>query len=161
MDNDNALKGLSLLRIALGVWFLKLGLAHIDLAHFPQAGGHWHREMDRLFTLYLSKHPYPWFVSFVQSQVLPHKELFVNYTSVLELAAGALLFLGLLTPLISLLMIPYALFFMLLEVHYGLGPQGLYFALAVACVAFIMARAGRVWGLDFIPAGIAPGLPLW
>jgi thiosulfate dehydrogenase (quinone) large subunit len=80
--------------------------------------------------------------------VLPHATLFAHLTAWGEAAVGVGLTLGLLTPIAAGL----GLF---LVTSYGLATQwmspeqrGFHLLLAATMVTFVLARAGRTWGLD-------------
>ena len=94
--------------------------------------------------------------------MLTHPELFAQLTAWGETAVGLGLTLGLLTGVSSLIGL-------VLVTNYGLatqwmspGQQGFHLVLFALMLAFFMARAGRVWGLDARIAarqGPAPSSP--
>jgi uncharacterized membrane protein YphA (DoxX/SURF4 family) len=147
-------RGLAVLRIVTGLWFLKgiltkLGLVLIGgFLPLPGASDRWVGTMPRLLTRYASGNPIDGYREFLLDTVVPHSHLFANLTAFGESAVGIGLTFGVLTIAASAIGL-------CLVVAYGLAtfwqsPNQLGFhVLLFACmVVFMVTRAGRYWGLD-------------
>ena len=145
---------LAVLRIALGVWFLKALWTKVTITlawgvlPVPTASDRWIHTMPTLVARYAEGNPVGFVREFLQNTVIPHNVLFAHLTAFGEAAVGLGLTFGFLTSLAAAIGL-------LLVVNYGLATQwmtpnqqGFHFLLAVCMVAFLAARAGRQWGLD-------------
>jgi len=155
-------RGLALLRIISGLWFLKAALNHLTFETKPPwASEFWQQEMGRLMGLYGENHPFPWFKSFMEQYLVPNQATLAGVSSLVELVVAGSLCLGLLTPVGALAGLLYAGVFGLMKAHTGLGPQGLYLMLAGSMLVFALCRAGRHWGMDAGLARMWEDSPLW
>ena len=145
---------LAVLRIAVGVWFLKALWTKLSIVLLwgvlpvPAASDRWIQTMPTLVARYADGNPVGVFREFLQHTVVPNAVLFANLTAFGEVAVGLGLTLGFLTSLAAAIGL-------VLVVNYGLATQwmtpnqqGFHLVLAVCMVAFFAARAGRQWGLD-------------
>lgn len=143
-----------LLRVVVGVWFLKAVWTKLELAWF--AGVIPYLAVSPRFIGFQPKrvaefaagNPVGWYKEFLEATVLPHAKLFAVLQAYGEVAVGVGLILGLFTGLVALV----GLF---LTLNYGLatqwmtfGQQGFHVLLVTSMVIFLGARAGRVAGLD-------------
>jgi thiosulfate dehydrogenase [quinone] large subunit len=145
---------IALLRIAVGLYFAKALVTKLTVAWvggflpLPQASARWVAAMPHIVAKQASANPLLFYQQFLDGVVLPHATLFAHLTACGEAAVGVGLTLGLLTPLAAVL----GLF---LVTSYGLATQwmspeqrGFHLLLAATMVTFVLARAGRTWGLD-------------
>jgi thiosulfate dehydrogenase [quinone] large subunit len=145
---------LAVLRIAVGVWFLKALWTKLAITlawgvlPVPTASDRWIQAMPTLLARYADGNPLGFFREFLQHAVIPNAVLFAHLTAFGEVAVGLGLTFGFLTSLAAAIGL-------VLVVNYGLATQwmtpnqqGFHLLLAVSMVAFLAARAGRQWGLD-------------
>ena len=145
---------IALLRIAVGLYFAKALVTKLTVAWvggflpLPQASARWVAAMPHIVAKQASANPLLFYQQFLDGVVLPHATLFAHLTACGEAAVGVGLTLGLLTPVAAGL----GLF---LVTSYGLATQwmspeqrGFHLLLAATMVTFVLARAGRTWGLD-------------
>jgi thiosulfate dehydrogenase (quinone) large subunit len=145
---------LAVLRIAVGVWFLKALWTKLSITlawgvlPVPTASDRWIQTMPTLVARYADGNPVGFFREFLQNTVIPNSVLFAHLTAFGEVAVGVGLTCGFLTSLAAALGL-------MLVVNYGLATQwmtpnqqGFHLLLAVCMVAFLAGRAGRQWGLD-------------
>ncbi len=128
---------LAVLRIAVGLWFLKALVTKLSVTLL------W-----GLVGKYGEGNPVGFFRDFLQNTVIPHSPFFAQLTAFGEVAVGLGLTAGFLTTLAAGI----GLF---LVVNYGLAvqwqgsaQQGFHYMLIVSLVVILAARAGRYWGLD-------------
>lgn len=147
-------KWLAVLRIVVGLWFLKSILTKITIAlawgvlPVPAASDRWITTMPRLITQYAAANPFPSYRSFLLSTVVPHARLFATLTGIGEVVIGIGLTFGLFTVLTAAIGLVQVVFYGLAVQHMSPGQQGFHILLFVCMVAFIAARAGRTWGAD-------------
>jgi len=145
---------IALLRIAVGLYFAKALVTKLTIGlvggfvPLPQASARWVAAMPHIVAKQASANPLLFYQRFLAGVVLPHATLFAYLTALGEAAVGVGLTLGLLTPVAAGL----GLF---LVTSYGLATQwmspeqrGFHLLLAATMVTFVLARAGRTWGLD-------------
>ncbi len=145
---------IALLRIVVGLYFAKALVTKLTVAlvggfvPLPQVSARWVAAMPHIVARQASANPLLFYQHFLDRVVLPHATLFAHLTAWGEAAVGVGLTLGLLTPVAAGL----GLF---LVTSYGLATQwmspeqrGFHLLLAATMVTFVLARAGRTWGLD-------------
>jgi uncharacterized membrane protein YphA (DoxX/SURF4 family) len=145
---------IALLRIVVGLYFAKALITKVTVAlvggflPLPQASSRWVAAMPHIVAKQASANPLHFYRRFLDGVVLPHATLFAHLTACGEAAVGVGLTLGLLTPAAAGL----GLF---LVISYGLATQwmspeqrGFHLLLAAMMLTFVLARAGRTWGLD-------------
>jgi uncharacterized membrane protein YphA (DoxX/SURF4 family) len=145
---------IAFLRIVVGLYFVKSLLTKMTIVSVggflpvPAVSERWIKVMPNIVAKQASENPIGFFKQFLEGTVLTNPELFAQLTAWGETAVGIGLTLGLLTGLSSGVGL-------LLVTAYGLatqwmspGQQGFHLVLFALMVAFFMARAGRVWGLD-------------
>jgi YVTN family beta-propeller protein len=144
---------LAVLRITVGLWFLKSIFTKVTLAlvagivPIPVASARWIETMPKLISKYAAENPFPGYKAFLLGTVVPD-QTFAHLTALGEVAIGLSLTVGLLTQI-------GAGFGALLVIMYGLAvqhmtpaQQGFHVMLFAMMIAFLFARAGRTWGVD-------------
>jgi uncharacterized membrane protein YphA (DoxX/SURF4 family) len=145
---------LAFLRIVVGFWFLKgivtkLGIVLLGgVIPVPAASDRWIETMPRLLARYASENPIAPYKQFIEETVLTHPVLFANLTAFGETVVGIGLTFGVATLVAALAGLGLALLYGLATQHMTPGQQGFHLVLAASMIAFLFARAGRVWGLD-------------
>jgi uncharacterized membrane protein YphA (DoxX/SURF4 family) len=145
---------LAMLRIVVGLWFLKGIITKLTVVlvggvlPVPAASQRWVETMPRLLTRYAAENPFDWFKAFVEGTVIPNAPLWANLTALGETAVGLGLTLGLWTVLASAVGLLLAANYGLATQHMSPGQQGFHLVLVACMLAFLLARAGREWGLD-------------
>ena len=151
---DRPERWLAALRILVGLWFLKSLFTKI---HWSLAGGflpvpgateRWLGFLPGRLAEYAAGNPLPWYRAFLEHVAVPHAQLFAQLTALGEAAVGVGLVLGLFTEAAAGVGFLLALNYGLASYWQGPGQQGFHLVLAGAMLAFLGARAGRVWGLD-------------
>jgi hypothetical protein len=80
-------RGLAVLRIVTGLWFLKGILTKIGLVYvggflpLPAASNRWVTTMPKLLTRYADGNPIDGYKQFLVDTVIPHAHLFANVTA--------------------------------------------------------------------------------
>lgn len=144
---------LAFLRVVVGLWFLKSLLTKITVAlawgiiPLPVASPRWQETMPLLLTRYAEGHPLPAYRSFLLETVAPNP-VFAHVTALGEVAIGLSLTLGLLTPIGALAGATQVLLYGAAVQHVSPSQQGFHLLLLALMLAFLFARAGRVWGVD-------------
>jgi thiosulfate dehydrogenase (quinone) large subunit len=145
---------IALIRIVVGLYFAKALVTKLTVAlvegflPVPQVSARWVAAMPHIVAKQASANPLLFYQYFLDRVVLPHATPFAHLTAWGEAAVGIGLTLGLLTPVAAGL----GLF---LVTSYGLATQwmspeqrGFHLLLAATMIAFVLARAGRTWGVD-------------
>jgi len=147
-------RGLAVLRIVTGLWFLKgiltkLGLVLVGgFLPLPAASDRWVATMPRLLTRYAEGNPIEGYKHFLLDTVIPQSHLFANLTAFGEVAVGVGLTFGLLTVLASLVGLSLVIAYGLATFWQSPNQQGFHIVLFACMLVFMAARAGRYWGLD-------------
>lgn len=157
---------LAFLRIVVGLYFVKSLITKMSVVFvggflpLPAVSERWVNVMPNIVAKQASENPISAYKQFLEGTVLTHPELFAQLTAWGETAVGIGLTLGLLTGVASAIGL-------VLVTNYGLatqwmspGQQGFHLVLFALMLAFFMARAGRVWGLDRRIAARRPGSAL-
>jgi uncharacterized membrane protein YphA (DoxX/SURF4 family) len=147
-------RGLAVLRIIVGLWFLKGVLTKLTIALLwgvvpvPAASERWVGTMPRLLESYLAANPITPLRHFVEQTVLSNPTLFANLTALGEVAVGIGLTLGFLTALAAAVGLVLSITYGLMTGHVSPVHQGFHVLLASCMVVFLASRAGRRWGID-------------
>jgi thiosulfate dehydrogenase (quinone) large subunit len=154
---------LALLRIVVGLYFVKSLITKMSIGYLggvvpvPVVSERWINVMPKIVARQASENPLAFYKQFLEETVLTHSSLFAQLTAWGETVVGLGLTLGLLTGLASLVGL-------VLVTNYGLatqwmspGQQGFHIVLFFLMLAFLLARAGRTWGLDGLIARRKPG----
>ncbi len=143
---------LAVLRIAFGLWFIKALWSKWVLLGgvlpIPVASERWVESLTRIVSGYLEGHPLPWYRDFLENTVLANAELFANLTAIGEVAIGIGLVFGFMTGVASMIGLLVTSAYVLGGLGLILPRQGLRLLVWITMLAFLFARAGRVWGLD-------------
>ena len=145
---------LALLRIVVGLYFVKSLITKMSfimvggILPVPVVSERWLTVMPKIVARQASENPLTFYKQFLEGTVLTHSSTFAQLTAWGETVTGLGLTLGLLTGLASLVGV-------CLVINYGLatqwmspGQQGFHLVLLFLMLAFLFARAGRVWGVD-------------
>ncbi|HEY6222210.1 MAG TPA: TQO small subunit DoxD [Gemmatimonadales bacterium] len=145
---------LAVLRIVVGLWFLKGVLTKLSLTlawgflPVPTASERWLHTMPILIAKYADGNPIGVVKTFLEQTVLPHSAVFAHLTAFGEAAVGIGLTLGLLTPVAAALGLWLVLNYGFATQWLGFSQQGFHVILAACMIAFFFSRVGRTWGLD-------------
>ena len=153
-------RGVALLRIVVGFWFLKSGLSHLAWTPLPWISDRWSNVMPRIIARNAEDHPIGLMKNFLEEIVLPNANLFGGMSGLGELGVGLSLTFGIATVLGGA-------GGLMLSITYGLmtigqtSSQGFHLILVTAMLVFLVTRAGRTWGLDSILVRLKPGAMIW
>lgn len=145
---------LAVLRIGVGAWFLKGILTKVNFTllwgfvPFLEANVRWTRVMPIIVNAFASEHPIEWYGAFLVDTVVANSDLFADLTALGETAVGVGLVLGIATRPISLIGLFIMANYGLANFWTGLAQQGFHALLVICMLAFAVAGAGRVWGVD-------------
>src|SRR5437879_5843030 len=159
---------LALLRIIVGVWFLKAVWTKLTvqlawgvvpyLAVSPRFIGFQPKRVAE----FAHGNPVDWYKQFLEGTVLPHARLFAHLQAYGEVAVGLGLLLGLCIGLTALVGLFLTLNYGLATQWMSFGQQGFHVLLVTSMLIFLGARAGRVWGLDgLIFCRVSPSRRRW
>jgi uncharacterized membrane protein YphA (DoxX/SURF4 family) len=145
---------IALLRIVVGVWFLKAVWTKLTLVWlggvvpYPAVSPRFLAFHPKRVAEFAADNPIPWYKHFLQTTVLPRATLFAELQAYGEVVVGVGLVLGLLTGLAAIIGL-------VLTVNYGLatqwmsfGQQGFHLLLITSMVIFLVTGAGRLFGVD-------------
>ena len=102
IDMSNPSRWLAVLRILVGVWFVKALWSKMDIVllggFFPFLGvePRWLATMPQLVAKQAAENPILWYKAFLENTVLPNAEMFARLTAWGELLVGLSLTFGLL-----------------------------------------------------------------
>lgn len=146
--------GLAALRIVVGVWFAKSLAAKLTwtlwagMLPVPRVSDRWVNFLARRLAEYAGSDPPAWYKAFLLNTAIPHHTLFAHLTAIGEIAVGIGLTLGFLTVLASLGGLWLVVNYFIATLGLGFNQEGFHVLLIACMVLFILARAGRTWGLD-------------
>ena len=144
----------ALLRIAVGLWFLRGGFRKVTLFFWggflplPAATDRWIGFMPKKVAEFAAGNPITWYKEFLEGTVVHNPKVFGFFTAWGEFSVGVGLTLGLLTVLAGLIGLLMMISYFLASAWMGFGPQGFHLLLIACMIVFMGSRAGRVWGLD-------------
>jgi thiosulfate dehydrogenase (quinone) large subunit len=147
-------RGIAVLRIAVGLWFVKSILTKLGfvllggVVPFPAASPRWVATMPKLIAKYAEGNPIDWYREFLFGTVIPQKQLFANLTAYGETAVGIGLTLGVFTVVAALVGLVLVVTYGMATFHMSPSQQGFHLLLATCMLVFIAVRAGRRWGID-------------
>jgi len=151
-----------LLRIVVGVWFVKavwtkFTLAFLwDLIPYPAVSPRFVAFHPKRIAEFAAGNPVEWYKNFLEGTVLPNSKVFATLQTFGEAAVGLGLILGLVTGLTALVGLFLCLNYGLGSQWMGFGQQGFHVLLVTSMIIFLFARAGRTWGVDQIFARSGP-----
>ena len=144
---------LAVLRLTVGVWFLKSLFTKIAIGlvggviPVPVASDRWIATMPKLIAKYAADNPFPAYRAFLLDTVIPN-HAFAHLTALGEVAVGLSLTLGVLTELGAAFGALQVVFYGLAVQHMSSGQQGFHVMLLAMMIAFGFSHAGWTWGLD-------------
>ena len=144
---------LALLRITVGLWFLKSLFTKISIGliagviPLPVASPRWIATMPKLIARYAAENPFPAYKAFLLGTVVPN-HTYAHLTALGEVAVGISLTFGLLTEIGAVAGALQVILYGLAVQHVSSGQQGFHVMLFAMMLAFLFAHAGRTWGLD-------------
>ena len=153
-------RAVALLRVVVGFWFVKavwtkvtVGMA-AGVVPYPSVSPRFIAFHPKRVAEFAAGNPVLWYKDFLETTVLPHAALFATLQTFGEVVVGLGLVLGLFTRLAAVIGL-------LLSLNYGLatqwmsfGQQGFHLLLITSMIIFLVAGAGRVWGLDKLLRGL-------
>ena len=153
---------LVLLRIVVGVWFVKavwtkFTLAFLwDVVPYPAVSPRFLAFHPKRIAEFAAGNPVGWYKEFLEGTVLPDSRLFATLQTFGEAAVGLGLILGLLTGLTALVGVFLSLNYGLATQWMSFGQQGFHVLLGTSMIIFLAARAGRAWGVDYLLLRASP-----
>lgn len=153
---------LVLLRVVVGVWFLKAVWTKLTLSFlwgmlpYPAVSPRFVNFHPKRVAEFATGNPIGWYKEFLEGAVLPNAQLFATLQSYGEACVGLGLVLGLFTGLSALVGLFLSLNYGLAAQWMSFGQQGFHLVLVTSMVIFLGTRAGRVWGLDCLLLRAAP-----
>jgi thiosulfate dehydrogenase [quinone] large subunit len=154
MDMIHPERAVAVLRIVVGVWFVKavwtklgLGLA-AGFIPYPAVSSRFASFHPKRVAEFATGNPIGWYKDFLESTVLPHAGVFATLQAYGEVAVGLGLVLGLLTGLAASVGLFLTLNYGLATQWISFGQQGFHVLLVTSMVLILTTRAGRVWGVD-------------
>ncbi len=145
---------LVLLRIVVGVWFLKAVWTKLTLSFlwgvipYPAVSSRFLNFHPKRVAEFAAGNPVGWYKEFLEATVLPNTKLFATLQAYGEACVGIGLVLGLLTGLSAVVGLFLALNYGLATQWMSFSQQGLHLLLVTSMVIFLGSRAGRTWGFD-------------
>lgn len=145
---------LAVLRIVVGLWFLKsvrtklsvfLALGFVPL---PSASERWINFLPQRLLEYAETVQIDWYSNFLLGTAIPNAQLFAQFTAFGEAVVGLGLTLGLVTRATSVVGLAVMANYLLATFGVGFCQQGFHILLIFCMLAFLVAGAGRTWGLD-------------
>lgn len=145
---------LAVLRIVVGLWFLKSLLSKLTVVWVggalpvPTASARWIGFLPNRLQEWAEINPFGPYREFLHTVALPNAALFAQLTAFGEVAVGIGLTLGFLTGYASLVGLFLTANYLLASLGLPFDRQGFHLLLIACLLAFLAARAGRVLGLD-------------
>jgi uncharacterized membrane protein YphA (DoxX/SURF4 family) len=154
IDMSNASQWLAVLRILLGLWFLKALTSKLDFVllggFFPylEVEPRWITKMPQLVALQAAENPIGWYKAFLEQTVLPNSTTFAELTAWGEVLVGLSLTTGCLAGIGALGGLWLSTNYGLASAHLSAASLGFHYLLVVTFAVLFLARSGRAWGLD-------------
>lgn len=151
-----------LLRVVVGVWFLKAVWTKLTLAFlwgvipYPAVSPRFLSFHPKRVAEFAASNPVGWYKEFLEVTVLPNAKLFATLQAYGEVCVGIGLVLGLLTGLSALVGLFLSLNYGFATQWMSFGQQGFHLLLITSMVIFLGSRAGRTWGVDWALLRAAP-----
>jgi len=143
-----------LLRVVVGAWFVKAVWTKFSLAFlwetipYPTVSPRFLAFHPKRVAEFAAGNPVEWYKDFLEGTVLPNSRVFATLQTFGEAAVGLGLILGLLTGLTALVGLFLCLNYGLASQWMSFGQQGFHVLLVTSMLIFLLARAGRTWGID-------------
>jgi len=144
------------LRLVVGAWFIKAVWTKLTLAYvagvlpYPAVSPRFLAFHPKRVAEFAADNPVDWYKAFLQNTVLPHASLFATLQTYGEVVVGLGLILGLFTRLTAVIGLVLSLNYGLATQWMTFGQQGFHLLLITSMVIFLVAGAGRAWGLDAV-----------
>src|SRR5437660_6635028 len=151
---NHAERWLVVLRVVVGVWFVKavwtkFTLAFLwDVIPYPAVSPRFLAFQPKRIAEFAAGNPVGWYKDFLEGTVLPNSRVFATLQTYGEAAVGLGLILGLLTGLGALVGLFLSLNYGLASQWMSFGQQGFHVLLVTSMIVFLFTRAGRTWGID-------------
>jgi len=151
---NHADRALALLRVVVGVWFLKAVWTKVTfgvvagVVPYPMVSPRFIAFHPRRVAEFAAGNPIAWYRDFLETTVLPHAPLFATLQTFGEIAVGLGLVFGIVTRVTAAVGLFLALNYGLATQWMSFGQQGFHLLLTVSMMMFLATGAGRVWGLD-------------
>ena len=156
---------LVLLRVVVGIWFVKAVWTKFTLAYlwdtipYPTVSPRFLAFQPKRVAEFAAGNPVEWYKEFLERTVLPNSSVFATLQTWGEAAVGIGLILGFLTGLTALVGLFLSLNYGLASQWMSFGQQGFHVMLVTSMIVFFFTRAGRTWGLDGLI--LRSGGPRW
>jgi uncharacterized membrane protein YphA (DoxX/SURF4 family) len=147
---------IAFLRLVVGAWFIKAVWTKLVLAYaggvlpYPAVSPRFLAFQPKRVAEFAADNPVGWYKAFLQETVLPHASVFATLQTYGEVAVGLGLVLGLFTRLAAVIGLVLALNYGLATQWMTFGQQGFHLLLISSMIIFLVAGAGRAWGLDAV-----------
>ena len=147
---------LVLLRVVVGVWFLKAVWTKLTLSFlwgmlpYPAVSPRFVNFHPKRVAEFAAGNPIGWYKEFLESAVIPHATLFATLQAYGEACVGIGLILGVFTGLSALLGLFLSLNYGFATQWMSFGQQGFHVLLVSSMVILFGSKAGRAWGLDVL-----------
>ena len=147
---------IAVLRLVVGAWFFKAVWTKLTLAYvggvlpYPTVSPRFLAFHPKRVAEFAADNPVDWYKAFLQNTVLPHASLFATLQTYGEVVVGLGLILGLFTRLTAIIGLVLSLNYGLATQWMTFGQQGFHLLLITSMVIFLVAGAGRAWGLDAV-----------
>jgi thiosulfate dehydrogenase [quinone] large subunit len=147
---------IALLRVVVGAWFLKAAWTKIavdwlgGVIPYPVVSPRFIGFHPKRVAEFAAGNPIAWYKQFLEQTVLPSAKVFATLQALGEVAVGLGLVVGFLVGLTALVGLFLSLNFALATQWMSFGQQGFHLLLVTSMLVFLGARAGRVWGIDWL-----------
>lgn len=153
-------RGVAVLRIVVGFWYLYAGYRHLAWTPLPWTAPGWARIAPKIIAGDAQGHPIGFYKKFLEEIVVPNADLFVGLASLGEFLVGLSLTFGIASRLGALGGLFLALVYGLMTIG-DISSQGFHLVLITSMVIFLVTGPGRLWGVDSILASLRPGARIW
>lgn len=163
IEMSNPSQWLAVLRILVGLWFLKAFTSKMDFVllggFFPFIGvePRWIATMPAIVAKQAAENPILWYKAFLEQTVLPNSATFAQLTAWGEVLAGLSLTIGCFAGLGALGALWLSINYGLASAHLSSASLGFHYMLVATISMLFLARSGREWGLDAWIAWRWPG----
>ncbi len=154
IDMSHPSRWLAVLRILVGVWFVKALWSKMDVillggfVPFLGVEPRWIEAMPTIVARQAAENPILWYKAFLDQTVLPHSTLFAEFTAWGEVLTGLSLTLGCFAGLGALGGLWLSINYGLASSHLSPASLGFHYMLVITLSTLFLARSGKAWGLD-------------
>jgi uncharacterized membrane protein YphA (DoxX/SURF4 family) len=154
IDMSHPSRWLAVLRILVGVWFVKALWSKMDIVllggFLPFLGveQRWIDTMPVIVAKQLAENPFTWYKAFLEQTVVSHSVLFAQLTAWGEVLTGLSLTFGCFAGLGALGGLFLSINYGIASAHLSPASLGFHYMLVVTLGVLFLARSGRAWGLD-------------